>query len=117
MDNLKILFLHFRIYDVNDPQVPEQAISLSASYHNSYLNSDAKISFSSCYGENAVSFDFGPAESFYISKSTVLHGVKEQESVRVWPIYLLHGNGDVYILKAPLKKQKYVLHFLCILVQ
>lgn len=97
---------YIRFYDVTDPQTPEQAIALGLNCRNSFLSSESKITFSSCYGENAVSFDFGPPENMEIFKS-VSRSVKESEMRTVWPIYLLHGNGDVYILKTPLKKQKF----------
>lgn len=101
-------FFFFRIYDVNDPQTPEQAIALGTNCHNSFLNTESKITFSSCFGENAVCFDFGSPEKMTVLKCTSSRNVKETEIKPVWPVYLLHGNGDVFILKVPLKKEKYV---------
>lgn len=102
------IIFFFRIYDVNDPQTPEQAIALGTNCHNSFLNTESKITFSSCFGESAVCFDFGSPEKMSVLKSTSSRNVKEMEIKLVWPVYLLHGNGDVFILKVPLKKEKYV---------
>lgn len=102
---------YIRIYDVNDPQAPEQAIALGTKGHSSFLSSESKINFSSCFGENVVSFDFGLPEKMNVLKSTPSRTIKEYERRSVWPIYLLHGNGDVYILKAPLKKDKYIPNY------
>lgn len=92
---------YIRIYDVTDPQTPRQVISLGPSAKSSYLSSETKVSFSTCLGENVVSFDYGKASS------QMKRGDSQSEEVTVWPIYLLHGNGDIYILRAPMKKERF----------
>ncbi|XP_054718189.1 nucleoporin 88-like [Uloborus diversus] len=97
---------YIRIYDVTEPQTPTQVISLGASARSSYLSSEAKISFSTCFGENAVSFDFGLPVKIQVQLQSESRGVKMFGEQTIWPIFLLHGNGDVYILKVPLKKER-----------
>ncbi|KFM66772.1 Nuclear pore complex protein Nup88, partial [Stegodyphus mimosarum] len=98
---------YIRIYDVTDPQAPQQVISLGACSKSSYLSSESKITFSTCFGENTVSFDFGPPETMEVPQSNSTRLTKVYEEETIWPIFLLHGNGDVYILKAPMKKDRF----------
>ncbi|KAG8191829.1 hypothetical protein JTE90_022819 [Oedothorax gibbosus] len=97
---------YIRTYDVTDPQTPQQVITLGPSSKSSFLLSESKISFSTCFGENAVSFDFGPPEKMQVPQLNSSRVIKSYEEVTVWPIYLLHGSGDVYLVKSPLKRDR-----------
>uniref|UniRef100_A0A2L2Y686 Nuclear pore complex protein Nup88 n=1 Tax=Parasteatoda tepidariorum TaxID=114398 RepID=A0A2L2Y686_PARTP len=97
---------YIRIYDVTDPQAPQQVISLGSSTKSSFLTTESKINFSTCFGENAISFDFGPSEEVEIPYYNKLKLVDRIEKVVIWPIYLLHSSGDIYVVKAPMKKEK-----------
>ncbi|GFQ66334.1 nuclear pore complex protein Nup88 [Trichonephila clavata] len=97
---------YIRTYDITEPQTPQQVIALNPNSKNSFLSSESKISFSTCFGENSVSFDFGPAEEMQVVCANSSRVSKSYEQVTIWPIYLLHGNGDIYVLKSPLIKDR-----------
>ncbi|XP_023244766.1 nuclear pore complex protein Nup88-like [Centruroides sculpturatus] len=90
-----------RIYDVTNPQIPFQVIALSCVEPSFYLTSNSRTSFSSCLGETAVSFDFGPP----ITTAERNSEIKDHELDIIWPIFILKGNGDVYVVHSNLKKR------------
>ncbi|XP_055946234.1 nucleoporin 88-like [Argiope bruennichi] len=97
---------YIRTYDVTDPQTPQQAIALNPNFKNSFLSSESKISFSTCFGENSVSFDFGPPEEMQVPQANSSRIIKTYEDTTVWPIYILNGNGDVSVVKSPLNRDR-----------
>lgn len=92
---------YLRIYDVADPQIPYHVIALSCIEPSFYLTSNSRTSFSSCLGETAVSFDFGPPILAPVTKSDS----EEQKQDIIWPIFILKGNGDIYIVHSNLRKK------------
>lgn len=91
---------YLRIYNVDlDSQTPEQAISLSARPRSSTFFGSASLSVQGSLGETAVSFTFAPA----VSGS----GEDErEEDCHLFPMFILHGNGNVYSLVTSLGEQR-----------
>ncbi|XP_076808146.1 nucleoporin 88-like [Clavelina lepadiformis] len=107
-----------RIYNVqSDSQMPVQTHKLGQMLENSMSLAGSRMSLMSMYsvtsslGETVVAFDFAsPIE--YIPKPKLLSN-KDPKPIKLQPIYLLQGNGDVLILLTSLSSNKFskgVLH-------
>ncbi|KAL5016642.1 hypothetical protein ScPMuIL_006231 [Solemya velum] len=84
------------IFDIQEPERPSQVVNL-CEYEPGYTSSPSKIPFSCIVGENAVAFDFGsPVELKKKQKPFVDQGAPPK-SCAVWPVYLVYGNGDIYV--------------------
>ena len=86
-----------RIYNINDPHIVIQSHNLSGS---DCVTGNHRASMGAHeLGERAVAFDYGPGEesSYSPACSTDKHCDMR------WPVYILWGNGDVYILYTSLK--------------
>ena len=94
-------FVYFRIYNITEPDEPEQVIPL-ADYPDSFSLSASRSTFRAALGENTVSFDFGPPTEL---KTQPARGGKSSKTELAWPVYLLKGNGDVYSVMTVISKR------------
>ncbi|XP_002731784.1 nucleoporin 88-like [Saccoglossus kowalevskii] len=92
-----------RVFELNDPQSVYQIYSLGEPPNNLHT----MATFEEVLGEIAVSFDFGPPlESTPCLESTgSSHG---KQKAKVYPVYVLRGNGDVYYLTVSMDDQSTV---------
>ncbi|ELT91714.1 hypothetical protein CAPTEDRAFT_219050 [Capitella teleta] len=85
-----------RVYDICDPQVAVQSYSISNGSPSSFA-SPPRLSMLSALGDTAVAFDFGsplPLLTKFKSK---------KEALSIWPLYILLGNGEIYVLYTSLQ--------------
>ncbi|XP_047475018.1 nuclear pore complex protein Nup88-like [Penaeus chinensis] len=93
---------YLRIYNLSSHEIPEQAISVGSS--------GSGIVNGSTLGENAIAFNFGlPSEPVkLVPGNAVSNGVTtpvvdaedemKQKCLELkWPIFILHGNGEIYL--------------------
>ncbi|XP_067648848.1 nucleoporin 88-like [Haliotis asinina] len=89
------------IYDLADPEKAMKTFDLDSGSRFDFNPSPTKIRLSSALGETAVSFDFGPATEL---KTRQRLGVSTlQETLPVWPVYIVKGNGDVMVVYTSLR--------------
>ncbi|XP_033123496.1 nucleoporin 88-like [Anneissia japonica] len=91
-----------RIYDIQAPQRPVQTHYLSE--EPSPCLSSGSASFQAALGEVAISFDIGPPQKVITRR----FGLRGHQKTLIYPIYILKGNGDVYLLPNSLKDKRYV---------
>ena len=96
--------LCFRIFDLTNPEFAAQTCPLGgAANDDSYVDSPSRLQIPVVLGDVAVAFDFGPPVELERKCSTM--NVKTENA---WPMYVLWGNGDVYLLVTILNTQGYV---------
>ncbi|XP_038054719.1 nucleoporin 88-like [Patiria miniata] len=92
-----------RIYDMTSPHKPIQCHRLGE-YSTSYSLSANRSTFEVALGDIAVAFDFGPA-----MEEPTRPGRRPSAPVPfLFPIYILKGNGDVFLLLTSLSEPRYV---------
>ena len=84
----------FRIFDIATPEYAIQTCPLGETVGDElYTDPPSRLQIPTVLGDVAVAFDFGPpVELIQKSSSTTA------KTDNAWPIYILWGNGDVYIL-------------------
>ncbi|XP_033628379.1 nuclear pore complex protein Nup88-like [Asterias rubens] len=92
-----------RIYDINSPHKPIQCHRLGE-YSTSYSLSANRSTFEVALGDVAVAFDFGPATEDSRRALERPSGC----GPLVYPIYILKGNGDVFLLQTSLSEPGYL---------
>ncbi|XP_022109668.1 nuclear pore complex protein Nup88-like isoform X2 [Acanthaster planci] len=92
-----------RVYDVTSPHKPIQCHRLGE-YSTSYSLSANRSTFEVALGDIAVAFDFGPV----MEEPTKIERRSNAPPPLLYPVYILKGNGDVFLLKTSLSEPRYV---------
>ncbi|XP_072044690.1 nucleoporin 88-like [Amphiura filiformis] len=89
-----------RIYEISNPHKAAQVHGLGE-HSTSFSLSSSRSTFEVALGEIAVSFDFGlPVEC------AARGGAKAEDNL-LYPVYILKGNGDIFLLNISLTDSRY----------
>ncbi|XP_071489318.1 nuclear pore complex protein Nup88-like [Diadema antillarum] len=94
----------FRLYDTRSPLKPVQTHRLG-SHATSYALSTSHSTFDAALGEIAIAFDFGPPSEAPQTAGRGRGG--DQEDSLIHPVFVLRGNGDIYVLNTSLTDVRY----------
>uniref|UniRef100_UPI00359022A6 nuclear pore complex protein Nup88-like n=1 Tax=Myxine glutinosa TaxID=7769 RepID=UPI00359022A6 len=95
-----------RIYSISEPRKPFMVHTLSLDVEESAPFPASRCSFAGALGERAVSFCFGPATRLRRSVAHLFSGNDSQAGTSVFPMYILYGNGETYLLHSSLRLSK-----------
>eukprot|EP00057_Strongylocentrotus_purpuratus_P032807 XP_788920.4 PREDICTED: nuclear pore complex protein Nup88 [Strongylocentrotus purpuratus] len=93
---------YFRLYDINSPLKPVQTHRLG-SHATSFALSSSHSTFDAALGEIAIAFDFGPPS--VVQSNTMSRGAGMENLL--YPVFILRGNGDIYVLNTSLTDVRY----------
>ncbi|KAG5844344.1 hypothetical protein ANANG_G00161500 [Anguilla anguilla] len=82
-----------RFYSLKEPHTPARVLSVSQSEEDGTVHTRGR-SYAASLGEIAVAFDFGPAAG----APRQLVGLRGKEEVLAYPLYVLYGNGETYLI-------------------
>lgn len=88
--------LSCRLFDIENEYEPVKTISLNTS-HAGDLHFERVSAYSNSLGEGAVAFDLGPTLGRFHAIDVLI------ESLDIFPVFVLRGNGDVLLLFLCLK--------------
>ena len=86
----------FRLFDTENEYDPIKTIALNTK-HVADLHFERVSLYSNSLGESAVAFDFGPSLSRFHAVDSLI------ESLDIYPVFVLSGNGDVLLFYLSLK--------------
>ena len=86
----------FRLFDLNNEFEPIKTIFLNKKASTDLYFERISV-YSNSFGESAVAFDFGPCLSRYYHTNSLI------ESIDIYSVFVLQGNGDVLLLYLCLK--------------
>uniref|UniRef100_A0A8C4QS90 Nucleoporin 88 n=1 Tax=Eptatretus burgeri TaxID=7764 RepID=A0A8C4QS90_EPTBU len=95
-----------RIYSISEPRKPSMVHTLSLDVEESAPFPSSRCSFAGALGERAVSFCFGPAVRLRRGVAHLFPGSGSQAGKSVFPMYILYGNGETYLLHSSLRLSK-----------
>ncbi|KAK6184474.1 hypothetical protein SNE40_006942 [Patella caerulea] len=91
-------------FDIANPDKACHVINMDT-IHTGLNISPNKLSFSAALGEKTVAFDFG--EPFQLQQKRKVLGLQaEEEETTAWPIYLVKGNGNIYVTYCNLSTER-----------
>ncbi|XP_041456518.1 nuclear pore complex protein Nup88-like [Lytechinus variegatus] len=93
---------YFRLYDITSPLKPVQTHRLG-SHATSFALSSSHSTFDAALGEIAITFDYGPPS--LVQANTVYRGAGSESFI--YPVFILRGNGDIYVLNTSLTDVRY----------